>query len=68
MVKEITPAVVKAITRNLREFGYDVNEATVAEQIEKVKVGAQGPDQLTIIGMFARSMLVENGFIEEAQS
>ena len=61
MHKTITPQVVSAIRRNLVDFGYPtVTDAIVQAQIDKIKAG----EKLSIIGMFAETMLRENGYID----
>ena len=63
MIKPITPAVSKAIYINLREFGYtQITPEFVAEQVQAI---VDGKNPQGIIAMFARGMLVENGYLEE---
>jgi len=62
-VKEITDATIRQIARNLREFGYDnLTDEEVRTQVGKI---AAGEPTTNIIGMFARDMLVENGYLAE---
>jgi len=55
----VTDAVIAQITENLKEFGYaGLNKEHVRQQIEEVLAG----NTVSIIGMFARDILVENGY------
>jgi hypothetical protein len=70
MAQTITDDTVRQIRRNLIKFGYaGLTLETVQEQIALVQGGANtAQDGLSIIGLFARTMLIKNGFIkEEAQ-
>jgi len=58
----VTPEHIKAITRNLREFGYDLEESHVQEAVDKLVPGESPKD---IIGKFAKDMLVKAGVISE---
>ena len=60
-MKQITPAVITAIRRNLVEFGYQVDDATVKAEVDKVVAG----EKPTVIGMFAGTMLREGGYLPE---
>jgi hypothetical protein len=62
MAGEITAEHIKAIQKNLAQFGYSgLTVEHVREQIDKVLAG----EKTGIIGMFAKKMLVEAGLIDE---
>ena len=62
-MKAITDATIRQITRNLREFGYDgLTDQAVREQVEAVMTGERPAN---VIGMFARNMLVKNGYLAD---
>jgi len=62
-MKAITDATIRQITRNLREFGYDgLTDQAVREQVEAVMTGERPAN---VIGMFARTMLVKNGYLAD---
>jgi hypothetical protein len=62
----IDERIIKRITRNLVDFGYpDLTEADVRTQVELIEEGAATPgDGLSIIGLFARTMLIENNIVK----
>jgi len=62
MSKPITEDVSRAIWRNLKEFGYaSLTPEFVAEQVQAI---VEGKNPQNIIAQFARTMLVENGYLE----
>lgn len=64
MSKTITSNTVEKIRRNLVEFGYKgLTREDVQEQVDKIVAGAD-KEELSVIGMFAKSMLEENGYID----
>ena len=62
-LKRITEDVVRGIQKNLKEFGYTVEYDYVKAQVDGLARGEQPTD---IVAMFARDMLVKNGFLDEA--
>ena len=63
MAKEITSDVVKQITRNLVEFGYDgLTEEHTQTAIDKLLAGEKPTG---IIGMMTQGMLIENGYMDK---
>lgn len=61
MARPVTDAVIKAIQRNLTEFGYaGLTTEQVREQVDKVLAG----EKPGIIGMFAKTMLQEGGYLD----
>tara|TARA_R110000765_G_C18591766_1_gene567879 strand:- start:194 stop:379 length:186 start_codon:yes stop_codon:yes gene_type:complete len=60
MPKLITPDVVKQITKNLVEFGYEgLTEESVQAEVDKFLAGEKATG---IIGMMTRDMLTKNGY------
>lgn len=60
-MKDITSGAILAIHRNLCEFGYTpLTVEEVKDQVALIKSGGK----LSIIGMFAKSMLLENGYLD----
>ena len=66
MSKEYSDAVADQVGRNLRQFGYtNLTKEEVRDVCRKlVKDGAMTGGG---IGMFAKKMLEENGYIEESE-
>ncbi len=63
-MKEITEGTIAQIGRNLRQFGYDdLTDEEVAAQVKAIQAGERPTN---IIGMFARDMLEENGYLDAA--
>ena len=63
MAKEITSDVVKQITRNLVEFGYDgLTEEHTQTAIDKLMAGEKPTG---ISGMMTQGMLIENGYMDK---
>ena len=63
MAKAITHDVVKQITRNLVQFGYDgLTEEHVQTAVDKLVAGEKPANA---VGMFAQGMLVENGYMDK---
>ncbi len=57
MKAEVSDQLIARIRRNLVEFGYnDLTIEDVREQVEKARAG----EEVTVIGMMARTMLEEN--------
>ena len=55
---DVAAEVVSQIRRNLVEFGYNgLTDENVATQVAKAQAG----EELSIIGMLAKDMLVKNG-------
>lgn len=73
MLKPITPNVIIAIRDNLVEFGYALvkfgydGSSLDAVQAQVNRIVA-GDTQLSIIGEFAKDMLVKNGYMEKNQN
>jgi len=70
MPKPITDAVVRAIQRNLVEFGYKVDFATVKEAVDFITKGSDDVDHANAMGAdiivkFAHRMLEENGYLPD---
>lgn len=57
---EMTDSILKAITYNLQDFGYNVTEDYVKVQIGKIK---QGEKEDNIIMMMVKSQLEQNGLL-----
>ena len=64
MSKTVTENVIKAIHHNLKDFGYDVTLEFVGQQVDKVLRG----EKTGIIGQFALTMLIENGYLAEEEA
>ena len=63
MAKEITADVIRQITRNLVEFGYEgLTEEHVQTAVDKLTAGEK---PASAVGMFAQGMLVENGYMDK---
>ena len=63
MAKAITNDVIKQITRNLVQFGYDgLTEEHVQTAVDKLVTGEKPTNA---VGMFAQGMLVENGYMDK---
>lgn len=58
----LAPAIIRNITSNLREFGYQVDESVVLAEVTLI---ATGQPPVSIIGRFARNMLVEARLMRE---
>lgn len=62
MSKPITPNITRAIWLNLKEFGYtSLTPEFVAEQVQAI---IDGKNPQGIIAKLARTMLIENGYLE----
>ena len=61
-IKAITPATVTLIWRNLKDSYPDVTREYVNAEVEKIKAGEAPKD---IIGMFAKGMLTDAGYLTE---
>lgn len=57
------PSTTQQIAKNLREFGYQVDDMYVADKVDRLALGETPKD---IIDTFALNMLRENGYIAEA--
>lgn len=57
------PSTTQQIAKNLREFGYQVDDMYVADKVDRLALG-EGPKD--IIDTFALNMLRENHYIAEA--
>jgi hypothetical protein len=63
MAKEITADVIRQITRNLVEFGYEgLTEEHTQTAIDKLMAGEKPTG---IIGMMTQGMLIENGYMDK---
>ena len=61
MIKPTIPVVAKALHRNLVEFGYDTLTLEAVQQAIDSLLRGEEPKE--VIGMFAKNMLVKNGYL-----
>jgi len=62
MSQGITDAHIAQIIANLKDFGYQVTEPEVKDQVDKI---LNGDSDLDIIGMFAKGMLEEARILDK---
>lgn len=62
-MKEFTPDVGVAVAKNLREFGYPVDDEFVTRVCQEL-VNGEDPEA-GVVAMFARDILRENGYLKE---